>query len=216
MVPLRIVIADDHPVVRRGVRALLEEEPGFRVLSDAVDGLEACALVERFQPDVLVLDVVMPGLGGLEVTRRVGKLSPRTRVVILSMHDEHSYVWEAFKSGASAYVLKRSAMEELVRAVRQVASGQKYLSPEVPLSDLDESYRPDREVVSDPYERLTPREREVLQLAAEGCDRGRIAERLCISRRTAEAHRAGAMRKLGLRNQNDLIRYAIKRGLISP
>lgn len=216
MVPVRIVIADDHPVVRRGVRALLEDEPSFRVLGDAVDGLEACALVERFKPDVLVLDVMMPGLGGLEVTRRVGRISPRTRVVILSMHDEHSYVREAFRSGASAYVLKRSATEELVRAIAQVAGGQKYLSPDVTPSDLEASYGADREVIPDPYERLTPREREVLQLAAEGCDRGRIAERLCISRRTAEAHRASAMRKLGLRNKNDLIRYAIKRGLISP
>ena len=216
MVPVRIVIADDHPVVRRGVRALLEEEPSFCVLGDATDGLEACALVERFRPDVLVLDVMMPGLGGLEVTRRVGKISPRTRVVILSMHDEHSYVREAFKSGASAYVLKRSATEELVRAIEQVANGQRYVSPEATPADLEASYGVGGEAGSDPYERLTPRERDVLQLAAEGCDRGRIAQRLYISRRTAEAHRASAMRKLGLRNKNELIRYAIKRGLISP
>ncbi len=216
MDPVRIVIADDHPVVRRGVRALLEDEPSFRILGDARDGLEACEMVERFHPDVLVLDVMMPGLNGLEVARRVGKMSPRTRVVILSMHEDQSYVSEALKSGASAYVLKRSAMEELVRAIEQVTRGQRYLSPEVSRTDFEASYGVGRDALGDPYERLTRREREVLQLAAEGCDRGQIADRLCISRRTAEAHRASAMRKLGLRNKNDLVRYAIKRGLISP
>lgn len=216
MDPTRIVIADDHHVVRRGVRALLDDQSDFLVLGDAKDGLEACDMVERFKPDVLVLDVMMPGLNGLEVTRRVCKISPGTRVVVLSMHDDQSYVWEARKAGARAYVLKTSALEELVHAIREVTRGQYHLNPNITEADLEAYREIGEDATFDPYEKLTPREREVLQLVAEGCDRVKIAARLFISPRTAEAHRASAMRKLGLRSKSGLIRYALKRGLLTP
>ncbi|MBM3131760.1 MAG: response regulator transcription factor [Chloroflexi bacterium] len=211
-----IVIADDHHVVRRGVRALLDDESDFRVLADAKDGLEACDMVERLKPDVLVLDVMMPGLNGLEVTRRVSKISPKTRVVILSMHDDQSYVWEALKAGARAYVLKTSTPDELVHAIRQVTQGQYHLNQKISEFDVDAYREIGEDSAADPYEQLTPREREVLQLAADGCDRVEIAKRLFISPRTAEAHRASAMHKLGLRTKSDLIRYALKRGILAP
>jgi DNA-binding NarL/FixJ family response regulator len=209
-----IVLADDHHLVRQGLRALLEAHPGFRVIGEAGDGLEAVQLVERLRPKVLVLDLMMPGLNGLEVTRQAIKRSPRTRVVILSMYSNEAYVVEALRNGAAGYVLKDSSITDLVQAVQEVAAGRRYLSP--PLSDRAiEAYQ--ERAKADPldkYETLTPREREVLQLAAEGHTSPKIAARLGISTRTAETHRANLMHKLGLHNQADLIRYALRRGIL--
>jgi two-component system, NarL family, response regulator NreC len=209
-----IVLADDHHVVRQGLRALLESEPEISIVGEAADGLEAADLVERFKPDVLVVDLVMPGLGGLEVTRQVGRRSPRTRVVVLSMHANEGYVLEALRNGATAYVLKQCTATELVRAVREAAVGRRYLSP--PLSERAiEAYLRRAEATDlDPYETLTSREREVLHLAAEGLSNPDIASRLYVSPRTVEVHRGNLMRKLGLHNQAELIRYAIRRGIV--
>jgi two-component system response regulator NreC len=209
-----IVLADDHHVVRQGLRSLLEAEPDFSVVSEAGDGLEAAQLVERLQPDVLVLDLMMPGLNGLEVTRQVSQRSPRTHVVILSMHPNEAYVLEALRAGAAAYVLKESTSAELVRAVREAVAGRRYLSP--PLSEhAIEAYMQKAESAAlDPYETLTTREREVLHLVAEGHTNAEIAERLFISRRTVETHRANLMRKLGLRTQTALISYALQRRIL--
>ncbi|MFB0536672.1 MAG: response regulator [Anaerolineae bacterium] len=209
-----IVLADDHHVVRQGLRSLLEAEPDFSVVGEASDGLETAQLVERLQPDVLVLDLMMPGLNGLEVTRQVGQRSPQTHVVILSMHANEAYVLEALQAGAAAYVVKESTSAELVRAVREAVAGRRYLSP--PLSERAiEAYMQKAESAAlDPYETLTAREREVLHLAAEGHNNAEIADRLFISRRTVETHRANLMRKLGLRSQTDLIRYALQRGIL--
>jgi two-component system response regulator NreC len=209
-----IVLADDHHVVRQGLRSLLEAEPDFSVIGETGDGLEVTQLVERLRPHVLVLDLMMPGLNGLEVTRQVSQRSPQTRVVILSMHANEAYVLEALRAGAAAYILKESTADELVRAVREAVAGRRYLSP--PLSERAiETYMQKAESAAlDSYETLTAREREVLHLVAEGHTNAEIADRLFISRRTVETHRANLMRKLGLRSQTDLISYALRRGLL--
>lgn len=209
-----IVLADDHHVVRQGLRSLLEAEPDFSVIGETADGLEATQLVERLQPDVLVLDLMMPGLNGLAVTRQVSQRLLRTHVVILSMHPNEAYVLEALRAGAAAYVLKESTSAELVRAVREAVAGRRYLSS--PLSERAiEAYMQKAESAAlDPYETLTAREREVLHLVAEGHANAETADRLFISRRTVETHRANLMRKLGLRTQTDLIRYALQRGIL--
>jgi DNA-binding NarL/FixJ family response regulator len=209
-----IVLADDHPVVRQGLRALLDGEPGLQVVGEAAEGLQVTPLVERLRPDVLVLDVLMPGLSGLEVARQVRQRCPATRVLILSMHANLVYVAEAFRNGATGYVVKDAGAASLLAAVRAVAAGRRYLSP--PLSQPDVQAYADRARTGtrDPYDTLTPREREVLHLAAEGHTNPEIAGRLGISPRTAETHRANIMRKLRLQSQTDLVRYAVQRGIV--
>ncbi len=209
-----ILLADDHQVVRLGLRALLEAEPDFKVIGEAANGLEAKNLVERLRPDVLIIDMMMPQLNGLEVIRQVAQLSPQTRVIVLSMHSTEGYVLEALRNGAAGYVLKQSDMNELVQAVRTVMNGLSYLSLELSQRAI-ETYREKAETASrDAYDTLTTREREVLQLAAEGHTNGEIAERLVISQRTVEMHRANLMRKLCLNNQTELVRYALWRGIL--
>jgi two-component system, NarL family, response regulator NreC len=214
MTPATIVLADDHGVVRQGLRALLEKEPGFSVVGEAPDGLHAADLVERLKPDLLVLDLVLPGLGGLDVAREVVRRSPRTRIVILSMHASEAFVVQAFRNGAAAYVLKDSSAADLVRAIREVLAGRRYLSP--PLSDkaIEEYVARAREGQVDVYERLTTRERQVLHLAAEGLSNPAVGERLGISPRTVQTHRSHVMEKLGLRTRRDLIVYAVSHGLL--
>jgi len=211
---ITIVLADDHHVVRQGLRALLEGESEFSVVGEASEGLEVIKLVERLKPTILLLDLMMPGLNGLEVTRQVRQRWPETRVLILSMHANEAYVLEALRSGAAGYVLKDASAADLIQAVHEVAAGRRYLSP--PLSERAiEAYVQRAEVASaDDYETLSTREREVLQLAAEGRTNAEIAARLFISPRTVETHRANLMRKLGLHNQTELVRYAIQRGII--
>ena len=214
MTQARIVLAEDHGVVRQGVRALLEKEPGFLVVGETADGLQVAELAERTKADVLVLDLVMPGLGGLDVARQVVRRSPRTRIVILSMHASEAFVVQAFRSGATAYVLKDSSAAELVRAIREVLAGRRHLSP--PLSDkaIEVYMARAKEGEVDVYERLTTRERQVVHLAAEGLSNPAIGERLGISPRTAQTHRAHVMEKLGLRTRKDLIVYAVGHGLL--
>ena len=212
---MEIVLADDHHIVRQGLRALLEAERDFQVVGEAGDGLEAVALVERVKPDVFVLDLMMPGLAGLQVARQVRQRSPQTRIVILSMHADEGYVLEALTAGASAYVLKKSTTGDLVKAIRDAIAGRRFLSP--PLSDrlIDAYVEKAKGEPLDPYNTLTTREREVLQLAAEGHPNAAIATRLSISPRTVEMHRASLMRKLGLQNQVELVRYALQRGILA-
>jgi len=210
-----ILLAEDHHIVREGLRALLSAEPGFRVVGEAAEGLQVPGLVESLKPDVLVVDMMMPGLGGAEVTRQARKRSPRTRVVVLSMHAAEAYVIEALRAGASGYVLKDAHAGELLRAIRAAAGGRRYLSP--PLSEAGITAYLERvgEAADDPYRCLTRREREVLQLAAEGSSSSAIGRRLGISPRTAESHRAQILRKLGLHNQADITRFAVGRGLLA-
>jgi two-component system response regulator NreC len=211
-----IVLADDHKIVRQGIRALLEAEAEFRVIGEAGDGLETLRMVERLTPNVLVLDLMMSGINGLEVTRQIKKSMPQTNIVILSMHANEAYVLEALSNGASAYVLKDSSASDLVYAVREVSAGRHYLSP--PLSEraiavYQETARATATTI-DKYETLTTREREVLQLSAEGCTNNEIATRLGISTRTVETHRTHLIHKLELHTHADLIRYALRRGII--
>lgn len=210
-----ILLADDHHIVRMGLRALLEAEPGIEIVAEAADGLEAVRLTESLKPDVLVLDLMMPGLNGLEVTRKVSQVSAGTRVVILSVHANEAYVLEALRHGASGYLLKDTSTEELVYAIKKVAAGERYLSP--PISERAIDAYLDKVLATapqDPYYSLTDRERQVLHLAAEGLNNTEIAARLSISPRTVESHRANLMHKLGLRSQTDLIRFALRQGII--
>jgi two-component system response regulator NreC len=209
-----IVLADDHPVVRRGMRTLLESESDFTVVGEAGDGLETVRQIKRLQPDVLILDLMMPALHGLEALRIIRQRAPRTRVVILSMHNNHAFVAEALKNGATGYVLKGSSEEDLVRAVRAAAANKRFLSAPVTEQAIDAYIEQCRATGIDEHETLTAREREVLQLAAEGKTSTDIAARLHLSYRTVENHRANLMRKLGLQNQTELVRYALRRGLI--
>lgn len=209
-----VVLADDHQVVRQGLRTLLETELGSVVIGEAEDGLAAVELVRRLAPNVLIVDLMMPGLTGLEVTRRVRQIAPHTQIVILSMHADESYVREALRVGATAYVLKESKAAEIVQAVRDAARGQRYLSPA--LSDrIIASYLQQYPPADDPYELLTTRERDVLHLAALGLTAAEIAERLMLGVRTVESYRTSLMRKLELRHQTDLVLYAIKHGIIT-
>jgi DNA-binding NarL/FixJ family response regulator len=211
-----IVLVDDHHVVREALRKMLEVEKEFHIVGEAGDGVEALRVVEQCKPDILVCDLMMNGMNGLEVTRQLTKRFPKTKVVILSMYGNDGYVHEAMRAGAKGYVLKESTSTELVHAIRESASGRRYLSP--PLSDraIDAYLKKTEEATLDPYDTLTTREREVLHLAAQGGTNAEIAAKLFISRRTVEVHRASMMQKLGLHVQADLIRYAIQRGILPP
>lgn len=208
-----ILLADDHDVVRQGLRALLEAEADFKVVGEAVDGLEVVPQVEKLRPQIVILDIKMPGLNGLDAARMVRMRAPETKIIMMSMFSDEAYVVQALRNGASAYVLKESKASDLLEAVRTVAAGGRYLSP--PLSEKSiESYLAKASAAAiDPYETLSPREREVLQLAAEGHSNPDISTRLGISPRTVETHRANLMKKLGLKGQTDLVKFAVKRGL---
>jgi two-component system response regulator NreC len=210
---ISVVLVEDHQVVRQGLRALLAAETDFKIVGETGDGQTATQLVEQLQPDVLVLDLMLPGVGGLEVIREVRQRAPRTRVVILSMHANEAYVLGALQAGAVAYVLKKSGAAELQAAIRAAWSGRRYLSP--PLSEAAiQAYVEKSRATPDPYQTLTAREREVLQLMVQGLTSAEIAARLVISLRTVEMHRGRVMHKLGLDKKTDLIRYAIKKGLL--
>lgn len=211
-----IVLADDHAVVRRGMQALLESEPDLAIVGAATDGLETVRLVERFKPDVLVLDLMMPGLGGLEALRIVRERSPRTRVVILSIYSSVAFITQALQLGATGYVLKGCTEENLLRAIREAGAGRRFLSPPVTEIAIQAYIEQTKTGPFDPHDTLTPRQREVLQMVAEGMTNSEIAERLHISPRTVENHRAALMQKLGMQNQTELIRHAIRHGLIPP
>lgn len=211
---ISIVLADDHHIVRQALRSLLETESDFKVVGEAADGFEALDLVTREKPDVLIVDVMMPGMNGLEVVRQVTKRKLHTRVVILSMYCSETYVLEALRDGASAYVLKGARAEELIKAVREVFAGRHYLSSPLSTFALNAYVVNARALPPERHALLTTRERQILQLVAEGATSVAIGKRLRISPRTVEAHRANMMRKLGLRTQSDLILYAVRRGLL--
>lgn len=210
-----LVLAEDHHIVRQGLKALLAGESGFRLLGEAGDGLEAVALVARCKPNVLVLDLMIPRLHGLEVIRRVHAEHAATRVIVLSMHADEPYVVEALRGGALGYVLKDCTASNLIEAIHSVAAGKRYLSPALAERAIDALFQDRGEPGLDPYETLTGRERLVLQLAAEGLSNPELARKLFISARTVETHRANLMRKLALHSQTDLVRYAIRKNIIS-
>jgi DNA-binding NarL/FixJ family response regulator len=216
MSPIRILLADDHTVVRKGLRLLLENQPGFTVLADAANGREAVALAEAHSPDVVVMDVAMPILNGIEAARQILARIPRAAIVFLSMHADESYVLRALNAGARAYLLKDSAEQDLIHAVQAVSQGKSFFSPAISKMLVEDYVRQMRERnVEDSYELLTTREREILQLFAEGKNNKDVANLLNLSLYTVETHRANIFQKLDLHGTAELILYAIRKGVIS-
>jgi DNA-binding NarL/FixJ family response regulator len=207
---IAIVIADDHSVVRQGLRVLLEKEPDFDIIGEAADGLETLRCVEKLKPAVAIVDLAMPHLNGLEVTREITHQRLPTRVLLLSAHSSEPYVLSALKNGAFGYVLKSSAVDELVRAIRQVHLGMRYLPLAYSEAAVDAYLARADQSINNGADLLTRRERQILQMVAEGSSNAEIGSRLFISTRTVEVHRFNLMRKLSLRNSADLIRYALE------
>ena len=215
MLPIRVLLADDHTIVRAGIRGLLQGLAGIEVVGEAGDGHEVLQLAETLHPNVVLLDVAMPGLNGLEAARRLASIDASMRVVILSMHNSEEYVLRALRAGCAGYLLKGSAVSELEVAVRAVARGETYLSPAVSKQVVDE-YVGRTGGAADPIDALTPRQREILQLVAEGHTSKEIAQRLALSFKTVEAHRAQIMERLGVHEVAGLVRFAMRVGLIAP
>ena len=208
---VKVLLADDHPVFRQGLRALLEREK-FDVVGEASDGLEAIAAAERLQPQVVVIDLAMPSLNGVDAVREIVKRAPRAKAVLLTMHTEEYHVLEALRAGAKACVSKSQAAEHLLQAIKDVCAGGVYLSPHVS-GAVVQAYLAKTEL---PYDPLTPRERQVLQLIAEGKTTKETAAVLDVSVKTAETHRTNLMEKLDIHSTAGLVRYAIRRGLLQP
>jgi DNA-binding NarL/FixJ family response regulator len=207
---MKILIADDHGIVRSGVKLLLDRQPDMEVVAEAEDGVDALEKVLAERPDVVILDVAMPRMTGLQATHEIKRQSPDTHVLILSMHDDEHYLFEALRAGASGYVLKRAADQDLVDAVRAAAKGEPFLTSSA-----------QQALIRDFLERgeqpeLTPREAEIVKLIAEAHTNREIAEILHLSEKTVESHRANVLQKLGMRDRVELVRYAIRRGLIEP
>jgi two-component system response regulator NreC len=216
MKPIRILLADDHTVVRKGLRLLLESQPDFQVIADAADGRETVALAERHTPDVVVMDVAMPGLNGIEAARQISAKLPHTAIVFLSMHSDEGYVLKALKSGARAYLLKDSAENDLISAVKAVCEGKAFFSPAISKMLIEDYMRQmQQRAVEDSYDLLTTRERELLQLFAEGKNNKDVANLLNLSLYTVETHRSNIFQKLNLHSTAELILYAVRKGVIS-
>ncbi len=216
MNPIHILIAEDHSIVRDGLRMLLQSEPDLVVVAEAENGREAVVRAKETQPDLAILDLSMPDLSGLEATRLIIAESPQTRVLILTMHDSDEYFFRALQAGASGYVLKKAATQDLIAAVRAVARGEAFLYPSVAkklIGDYLHRVQPGAEESG--YASLSDREREILLLLAEGLSNQEIAERLAITQSTLQTHRAHILEKLGLRSTADLIKYAVQHGLVS-
>ena len=212
---LRILLADDHTIVRQGLRKVLEERPEWEVVAEAGDGREAVRQAEQLKPDVAILDVAMPLLNGIEATRQIGKKSPSTRVLVLSMHADDAYVIQILQAGAIGYLLKDSADVDLIQAVTAAAAGKSFFSPAIARVMLDDYVRQlSDKGVTDRYETLSEREREIFQLIAEGKANKEIAALLSISPSTVETHRARIMDKLDLHSAAEIVLYAVRRGVI--
>ncbi|HEX6895674.1 MAG TPA: response regulator transcription factor [Bryobacteraceae bacterium] len=216
MANVRILLADDHNILRDGMRLLLERQPGFEVVGEAGDGREIVELAREQRPDVVVMDIAMPNMNGIEATRRIVEKHPHTGVVILSMHYDESYVLRSLKAGARAYLLKDALKAELISAIRAVAEGRSFFSPKIS-KILQEDYigALGRKDADDSYELLTDREREILQLVAEGKTNKEIAGVLNVSLYTVDTHRTHILQKLNLHSVPELILYAVRKGIIS-
>jgi DNA-binding NarL/FixJ family response regulator len=216
MPQIRILLADDHTVMRRGLRLLLEQQPDFQVVGEADDGRQAVELAATLHPSVAVLDIGMPLLNGIEATRQIIAADPAIAVVVLSMHSDESYVLRALKAGAKAYLLKNSAEADLIQAVHAVAGGKSFFSPAIGRTLLEDYMRQvAKKEVEDSYDLLTPREKEILQLVAEGKTNKEVANILKLSLYTVESHRGNILEKLNLHSVPELILYAVRKGIIS-
>jgi len=216
MAHIRILLADDHTMVRDGLRSLLEKQPDMTVVAEAADGRESVRLAEEQSPDVVVMDIAMPNMNGIEATRRIVATHPDTAVLILSMHQDESYVLRSLKAGAKGYLLKDSLRSDVIEAIRSVSQGRSYLTRKVSRL-LQEDYvrQLEQRGLDDSYELLTDREREILQLVAEGRTNKEVAALLNISPTTVETHRTHILQKLNLHSIPDLILYAVRKGIIS-
>jgi len=212
---ISIVVADDHGIVREGLRRLLESEPGLKVCGEAADGREVLEQVASTKPDIVVMDITMPRLGGLETLERLRKEHKQTKVILLSAHSDPSFIQSAISLGTDGYVLKDVRASEIVTAIREVMKGGSYFSPAVAREIVDQLRAP-RPASEDPFKLLSGREREVLHLIADGLSAKEVAVELSISTKTVEAHRTSLMRKLGVRKATELVRYALRHGLIEP
>jgi DNA-binding NarL/FixJ family response regulator len=214
---IRVMLVDDHPVLRHGLRDLLSAQPDMEVVGEASDGLAAIRTAETIQPDVVVMDLAMPGMGGLEATRHLGSRGLGCKVLVLTVHAQERYLLHVLSAGGMGYVLKTAAHDELIDAIRIVARGDPYLRPEagklLVSGYLDRVHRGEER---DSFEALTERERQVLRLVAEGHTAQEIADQLVISASTVETYRRRVMDKLGLHRRADLVRYALRRGLLMP
>lgn len=213
MKTIRVLLADDHTLVRAGIRSLLERMPQVEVVAEAADGREAIRLAESHRPDIVLMDIGMPGMNGLEATARLVREFPGMRVIIVSMHTNEEYVLQAIRAGASGYFLKRAATAELESAIRSVDRGEPFLSPNIPqrVSDLVLEKVPDSKL---PLDRLTPRQREILQLISEGKSTKEIAALTQLSSKTVEFHRAQLMNRLNIHDVPGLVRYSIRTGIV--
>jgi len=212
---ISVLVADDHGIVREGLRRLLESEPDLKVSGEARDGREVLEQMEAHQPQVVILDITMPQLGGLETLERLRSKYPETKVILLSVHGDPPFIQSAISLGADGYVLKNGRAAEIVTAIREVMNGGSYFSPVVAREIVDQLRSP-KQPSSDPFSLLSGREREVLHLIADGLSAKEIAVELGISTKTVEAHRTSLMRKLGVRKATELVRYALRHGLIEP
>jgi two-component system response regulator NreC len=217
MTTLKVLMVEDHALVRQGVKALLDEEPDITIVGEAGDGNQALVLAQQLRPDIVLMDLTLPGLGGIEATRQICERFPDMKVVVLSMHDSEEYVFRALQAGASGYIVKYSTSEELVLALRAVAAGSTFLSPDISRILISDYMRRAKTQESDEeaLSILTPRERELLQLIATGLTNRQVAERLHISVKTVETHRGNMMRKLDVHDRAGLVKFAIDSGLIS-
>ncbi|HCC59496.1 MAG TPA: DNA-binding response regulator [Solibacterales bacterium] len=212
---IRILLADDHTIMRSGLRLLLERHPDLQVIAEAANGREAVQLAEEHRPDIAVMDVGMPHLNGLEAARQIAAKMPDTRVIVLSMHSDESYVVRALKAGARGYLLKDSAEADLVDAIKAVRDGKNFFSPAIAeVLNRDYMSKLERQGVEDSYELLTTREREILQLIAEGRGNKEVAAMLHLSLHTVDTHRANIMEKLNLHSVPELILYAVRKGVV--
>ena len=216
MTPVRVLLADDHGIVRRGLHYLLERSPGFEVIGEAGDGREAVRLAEELNPDVIVMDIAMPNLNGIDATAQIVRRRPETGVIILSMHSDETYLVRALSAGAKGYLLKDSAEADLIRAVQAVSQGRPFFSPVIAQTLLEDYMRRlQQQNLKDSYDLLTDREKEVLQLLAEGKSNKEVASLLSLSLYTVETHRSNLMQKLNLHSTAEIVLYAVRKKIIS-
>ena len=215
MAKIKVLIADDHAILREGIKALLSCYDDIRIVGEASDGLEAITRTKELDPDVVLMDIAMPGLGGLEATLELRKISPETKIIVLTQYDNREYIYRFLKAGASGYVLKKAVGTELLAAIRAVYAGDTFLYPSV-ASKVIEGYLEEGglPVEIDPYESLTDREKQVLKLIAEAHTNKEMAELLCISVKTVMGHRTNIMDKLNIHNRTELVKFAIRHGLV--
>jgi len=215
MQKIRVLVVDDHTIVRDGICALLALAGDIEVVGEAANGSEALKMVKELAPNVVLMDIAMPIMGGLEATRRIGKEFPRTKVLVLTQYDDKEYVFPVIEAGASGFISKVAASSELTSGIRSVYQGDSYLSPSVTRLLVEEYQHGSGRVSHDPYEQLTGREREVLKLLAEGYTTQEIADMLVVSPKTVEGHKTNLMAKLGVRNRIELVKYALRKGIIT-